>query len=843
MNDKEYVQWAIRTVKKMQTYLYVLYATETAPLKHATQLIFDWDGEDSFTNKINWETHIGVSGIARRYRAFINEDETALIERVKFTIRHEICHLKYTAGKSYSWGVETSARAVYEYIASAIGVAIRFRSSADLEAFKRSLRTKGIYVADNAVYSIVSGIANSLCDGRIERIERSKDEGFKKDCIICRGENWKVSKWDFPEFTEVEKDASLRLTIVLNQVLSLAKYQAYQRGFTMAYAGTPLMDQVNDLMPEISEGYLASSTKGMAEACRKISAKLSPLIYDAVKMAEADVKAMQELEELIKSLLSMIANNANYGMVDTNAEDDDTDPLSSPSSLPFSNLVVTLPDDEYDKLMQKAKKGKGGQNGIQIRREHPKEEEEENSDSESEGNSGGNGSASGSETGNEGNKGSGSAGSENSSDSKSENAGSGTSSDKKDGDEASRSSGSEPSGDKADGKEQGGSTGGKPGEEKGTQGNEPKGSDPALNNSSSTNPDSSANTGASSGSPENYSESKDTEHTQAAKKTAQKFEGTPEEAALLKAMEEAANSAEADISSMIDTINQMATERSNTIVKKPECTETQPLDPADVKDICEDFRELRRKYNLDKELPGDLKARADILRRETERYFEHLREPNQRLKRNGILDGKQLARLARNDTRVFMKKGKAKKADCCYYILLDNSGSTGGKHGAKRRAECRAAAIQEEAYKALFPMKIVAFDADGQGIVHEVIKDWNENLHQNCCINFGAHGRDGWGNEDNFDIAIATRELIARPERKKMLVVLSDGAPGNVEATKQAIADARKQGIKVVGIYFEEGPVQYADAFVYMYEYDYVACEMSMIESELSTVIRSFARK
>ena len=76
-----------------------------------------------------------------------------------------------------------------------------------------------------------------------------------------------------------------------------------------------------------------------------------------------------------------------------------------------------------------------------------------------------------------------------------------------------------------------------------------------------------------------------------------------------------------------------------------------------------------------------------------------------------------------------------------------------------------------------------------------------------------------------------------------MLVVLSDGAPGNVEATKQAIADARKQGIKVVGIYFEEGPVQYADAFVYMYEYDYVACEMSMIESELSTVIRSFSRK
>ena len=31
-------------------------------------------------------------------------------------------------------------------------------------------------------------------------------------------------------------------------------------------------------------------------------------------------------------------------------------------------------------------------------------------------------------------------------------------------------------------------------------------------------------------------------------------------------------------------------------------------------------------------------------------------------------------------------------------------------------------------------------------------------------------------------------------KEKKMLIVLSDGAPGDVEATKQAIADARKKG-------------------------------------------------
>ena len=43
-----------------------------------------------------------------------------------------------------------------------------------------------------------------------------------------------------------------------------------------------------------------------------------------------------------------------------------------------------------------------------------------------------------------------------------------------------------------------------------------------------------------------------------------------------------------------------------------------------------------------------------------------------------------------------------------------------------------------------------------------------------------------------------------------ILTVLSDGAPGDVDTTKQAIVDSRKKGIKVIVIYFEEGPVRYA---------------------------------
>ena len=52
-----------------------------------------------------------------------------------------------------------------------------------------------------------------------------------------------------------------------------------------------------------------------------------------------------------------------------------------------------------------------------------------------------------------------------------------------------------------------------------------------------------------------------------------------------------------------------------------------------------------------------------------------------------------------------------------------------------------------------------------------------------------------------------------------------------------------KKGIKVIGIYFEEGPVRYADDFLYMYETYCIACEMTQIESSLSDVIRDFSRQ
>ena len=154
----------------------------------------------------------------------------------------------------------------------------------------------------------------------------------------------------------------------------------------------------------------------------------------------------------------------------------------------------------------------------------------------------------------------------------------------------------------------------------------------------------------------------------------------------------------------------------------------------------------------------------------------------------------------------------------------------------------KAAAVIEEGFKGIIPMKIVAFDTCGP-IFHEVIKGWDESQKLNCCWNFAVHGRCGCGNDDGKDIMVAQRELLARPEEKKLLIVLSDGAPSSIDDVRNAVEDTRKKGINVFSIYFEEGCIgDDADDFQYMYQKDYVCCELSNVDTELTKLMVKFSR-
>ena len=308
----------------------------------------------------------------------------------------------------------------------------------------------------------------------------------------------------------------------------------------------------------------------------------------------------------------------------------------------------------------------------------------------------------------------------------------------------------------------------------------------------------------------------------------------------------AAAEVRADADRLISAVNAAASESRAVPTKhtaQREVKDTAPtISQSDVADIMrgERFREVKHgNYEHIVDLPAELKRRGETLAKVVDRYFKGQNQPHVRNMRSGLIDGRRLTRLARNDVRVFQKKGADKPGDTAVYILIDDSGSM---EGEKTEAAFCAAAVQEEGFKAHIPLKIVSFTTR-TGIIHKVIKGWDEQHAWNCCYNFLRH-HDGiqYGNDDNYDIRIATKELLQRPEKNRILIVLSDGTPSDVEDTKAAIDEARKRGVKVAGIYFEYGEIGMdADDFRHMYQRDYVCCTTDEIDKNLSKILKAFA--
>ena len=800
---------AIDKACKFDSTLQVIHSIDTKDLKPQGELFIDLYGNDNYSDP-DHNVHLGISGIYQLFGKYM-KNEADLYSAINYVRIHECCHLYYTGGRSWKWAITAGMDRIYEYIATQEGyLPNHFKKSADSRNFEVYLTEKYGLSIVSVIGNLTHFIANSLEDGRIERIHAAKEPGFAKTRLYYRGTCfWNVSEEKYPAYKIIENNVPAQLSIILSQILSLATCQVYQKGFVSAYANTPLMDKVQEIMPYIAEGYMAKTTRGMAEATHKICVQLAPMIYETAKAKTALSPEMykQIVEQILKQIADMLANSADaqesFGDSDKDAKEDDTD--SANSAFPFSDLEITLPDEQYDKLREKMKDSdESGQNGIRIKREHPLEEENSD-DSDSSQSSTGSG--------------------ENSQDSEHKDE-SDSSADQSD--SASSSQNANPS----------------------KQSESSQSSDQNDQTNASSQQNSSSEEGEEADSQSDKpckAESSDRYKTDGAQGTQsgdQKHSGKASysEAELKKAMKEAAQQVNAEAQETVESINTDIRTKTHSSPKRSRIVRDQSdlVSSESMKDIA-DFTEQHREYKVTDALPPVLQAKGRTLNKELDRYFKTLREPDTKNRRSGALDRSALSRLAKNKTNVFMKKGSPKTADGCVYILIDNSGSM---EGVKRRAACKAAAVIEEGFKGLMPMKIVAFDSVGSGmIVHEVVKNWDESLEENCCWNYCLKGRQGCGNEDDKDIRIATREILKRPEFKKIIIILSDGAPSDTEAVKRAVDDARRKGIQISSIYFEEGTVRKKaiEQFEHMYTKDYVCCPADEISTNLSRIMKKFA--
>lgn len=769
--------------------------------------------------------HLGIGETYEYLGAEDNSDE--FIDVTNYVLQHEEFHCRYTVSSVYQKAIQKSIENIIEYGATKLeGHTIRFRKDTDYLDYVNSKRQDGICINIRMIGKIVSSIENSLEDGRIERIGAGKYPGFALLRVKFRGRTWNIDH-KYKTWDEIKDSSADKLQLLMSYILSMATCQLYPKGFFIAYAGTPILDMANDLMPNIARAYMAPRSNKLAIETIEICDKLKGLIFDACTAPVTE--SQKALEELLKELITAMVNSMpDTGLTQSEEEEDTEQDMNS--TFGKSDLTVTLDDETYDKLMRNSKKS-NGESGINIRREHPLEEEnkpeetdDNNSKSEKNGESSEDESTSQPQNNTSDSKQSKDSNTEQGEDSE----GSGNDDTEKSIDNKPNGSAGEESLDDETPTYQGGSS------------DKEKDDFNESESNSGSNP---SNNASKNESKEEYTDSTGSENNS----DLLKKHSAQEMKEIEKQIKEAEKSLKEESQSISDMVSRThSNDRREASSTKEVKDKDKIIKSEEMRDIC-DFVEVKRDYEVDKNLPVDIEARGKVLRRKNRQYFKGLSTPNITYLDSGSVDPSRLYSLSFGDSNVFRKIGKDKHFDGCVYVLIDNSGSMDSrdKHGiAKRTEACKAAAVIEEGFKGFLPMKIVAFDEYGT-VHHQVIKGWNESLRKNCCWNFCEHKSSGYGNADGFDIQIATRELMKRPERKKLLIVLSDGMPSGATPgyTKGAIEAARAKGIQVSGIYFENDKIGHeAEKFKKMYQKDYICCKASEIDHNLTKILMKFSR-
>ena len=836
--------------KYYPTLSYALYDTINGRIPPVRFIIDDEGEAPGYFNSRTRELHLCLGSIADVFADAPDTplyhdgavDEPMLLSCMQYLLGHEAGHALYTGGESYAWAISKTADLLTEWLyRDLVGTKRFFRTANDYIVALRQLQdAAGVYVTRNQLEEIGAFIANSLEDGRQERICAGASARFAKLRKVWRHAAWCAED----SFSEVNTSAQDKLRVVMNDTLRLATSGVHERGFTMAFAGTPLYEEMNVYIPYITEAYIAPTTRGLAEAQFKLVEKMYPTIKDALLEASKDNAAAAALAEMLADLVrSAMSGESDYGNDKHALEDTDR---SMNSAFGKSDLTIVLPDDVYDALTKNSESG-AGDGGVRIMREHPLPPKDDQSAANNDSASGQTG-GSADDTGASGNGASAEGASVNAASAeRAEDSGANTSG------AASSSGASTENADSADGHGAGNSNSAADSAEGASSGNadgaESDSSAAAADTTDGANGRDAADSAGGSKGAMKPAGGKCVNDGPASRKNGGSALDEISDAdakALHDEIASAAAEVRADADRLISAVNAAASESRAVPTKhtaQREVKDTAPtISQSDVADIMrgEKFREVKHgNYERIVDLPAELKKRGETLAKVVDRYFKGQNQPHVRNMRSGLIDGRRLTRLARNDVRVFQKKGVDKPGDTAVYILIDDSGSM---CGAKTEAAFCAAAVQEEGFKAHIPLKIVSFTTR-TGIIHKVIKGWDEQHAWNCCYNFLRH-HDGiqYGNDDQYDIRIAAKELLQRPEKNRILIVLSDGTPSDVEDTKAAIDEARKRGVKVAGIYFEYGEIGMdADDFRHMYQRDYVCCTTDEIDKNLSKILKAFA--
>jgi Mg-chelatase subunit ChlD len=196
------------------------------------------------------------------------------------------------------------------------------------------------------------------------------------------------------------------------------------------------------------------------------------------------------------------------------------------------------------------------------------------------------------------------------------------------------------------------------------------------------------------------------------------------------------------------------------------------------------------------------------LRYEVKRLFENSGSDEFQLKRKaGMLNVNALSTIASGATDLFKRRQETEGIDSAVVVLLDVSGSmfddTGNANAQRMTAAVQTtAALLDTLNKAGVSTALLTFGSDTA-----VLKSFD--MPAKKAIPLLERVKQGGSTNDHFAIRYAHKLLLKRPEQRKVVFSITDGA-GNKRRARVQIRSGERLGITTVGI-----GVQYNVADVY----------------------------
>jgi cobalamin biosynthesis protein CobT len=217
-------------------------------------------------------------------------------------------------------------------------------------------------------------------------------------------------------------------------------------------------------------------------------------------------------------------------------------------------------------------------------------------------------------------------------------------------------------------------------------------------------------------------------------------------------------------------------------------------------------------------------------------------------KKRGKICAKNISRLysgsPTEQPRIFKERNSSRvHLDTAVMILGDASGSmsgfaTGGASKYHLSAACQIA-LSSVLVPLQIPHAMIQFTTTGDSVMHYNMKSFDESkVNTETLINrYGSSTINMNSNSDGESLLYAASILAQRPESRKLLIVLSDGAPAHMGGDDEYLKDVTKmledtKGLELVAIGIRDENVKY------FYKQYRVVKDLEQLEPQLLEVLK-----